>query len=132
MICELFGLKITRTVFTGLTSKPVATVFTDLDSKPVATIFTGLASKLLATVFADLASKSVATVFAGLGSKPVTTVSVEMVLRHFHRCRYRSSTVVVLLLEGLRSHEELAIREYGGHEDLRGSGRRSVIPYVHG
>jgi hypothetical protein len=26
----------------------------------------------------------------------------------------------------------LAMREYGGHEDLRGSGRRSVIPYVHG
>jgi hypothetical protein len=39
---------------------------------------------------------------------------------------------VVLLLEGLRSHEELAMREYGGHEDLRGSGRRSVIHYVHG
>jgi DNA-directed RNA polymerase specialized sigma24 family protein len=57
---------------------------------------------------------------------------VEVVLRHFHRCRYRSSTTVVLLLEGLRSHEELAIREYGGYEDLRGSGRRSVIPYVHG
>jgi hypothetical protein len=39
---------------------------------------------------------------------------------------------VVLLLEGHRSVGELAIREYGGHEDLRGSGRRSVIPYVHG
>jgi hypothetical protein len=39
---------------------------------------------------------------------------------------------VVLLLEGLRSHKVLVIREYGGHEDLRGSGRRSVIPYVHG
>jgi hypothetical protein len=58
--------------------------------------------------------------------------NVEVVLRHFHRCRYRSSTAVVLLLEGLRSLEELAIREYGGHEDLRGSGRWSVIPYVHG
>jgi hypothetical protein len=57
--------------------------------------------------------------------------NVEVVLRHFHRCCYRSSTAVDLLLEGLRSHEELAIREYGGHEDLRGSGRRSVIPYVH-
>jgi hypothetical protein len=57
---------------------------------------------------------------------------VEVVLRHFHRCRYRSSTAVVLLLEGLRSHEELAIRGYGKHEDLRGLGRRSVIPYVHG
>jgi hypothetical protein len=40
--------------------------------------------------------------------------------------------VVVLLLEGLRSHKVLVIKEYGGHEDLRGSGRRSVIPYVHG
>jgi hypothetical protein len=39
---------------------------------------------------------------------------------------------VVLLLEGLRSHEELAIRGYGGHEDLRGLGRWSIIPYVHG
>jgi hypothetical protein len=26
----------------------------------------------------------------------------------------------------------LAMREYGGYEDLRVSGRRSVIPYVHG
>jgi hypothetical protein len=58
--------------------------------------------------------------------------NVEVVLRHFHRCRYRSSTAVVLLLDGLRSHKVLVIREYGGHEDLRGSGRRSVIPYVHG
>jgi hypothetical protein len=40
--------------------------------------------------------------------------------------------VVVLLLEGHRSLGELAIREYGRHKDLRGSGRRSVIPYVHG
>jgi hypothetical protein len=39
---------------------------------------------------------------------------------------------MVLLLAGLRSHEKLAMREYGGHEDLRGSGRRSVITYVHG
>jgi hypothetical protein len=58
--------------------------------------------------------------------------NVEVGLRHFHRCRYWSSTVVVLLLEGLRSHEELAIKEHSGHEDLRDSGRRSVIPYVHG
>jgi hypothetical protein len=39
---------------------------------------------------------------------------------------------VVLLLEGLRSHKVLVISEYGGHEDLRSSDRRSVIPYVHG
>jgi hypothetical protein len=40
--------------------------------------------------------------------------------------------VVVLLLEGLKSHKVLVMREDGGHEDLRGSGRRSIIPYVHG
>jgi hypothetical protein len=61
----------------------------------------------------------------------------------YHRSYYRSSftklppvplqeqSAVVLLLEGLRSHKVLVIREYGGHEDLRDSGRRSVIPYVH-
>jgi hypothetical protein len=69
---------------------------------------------------------------SGTGRLPLAPVRVEVVLRHFHRCRYRSSTAVVLLLEGLRSHEVLAMREYGGHEDLRGSARWSVIPYVHG
>jgi hypothetical protein len=59
-------------------------------------------------------------------------VGVEVVLRHFHRCRYRSSTAVVLLLEGALVSWLLAMREYGGHKDLRGSGHRSVIPYVHG
>jgi hypothetical protein len=39
---------------------------------------------------------------------------------------------VVLLLEGPLVSWLLAIGEYGGREDLRGSGRRSVIPYVHG
>jgi hypothetical protein len=45
MVCEWFGLKTTRTVSSGLTSKPVATVFASLTSKLVATIFFGLASK---------------------------------------------------------------------------------------
>jgi hypothetical protein len=39
--------------------------------------------------------------------------------------------VVVLLLEGTLVSWFLAMNERGGHEDLRGSGRRSVIPYVH-
>jgi hypothetical protein len=56
---------------------------------------------------------------------------VEVVLRHFHRCRSRSSTTVVILLEGALVSWLLAMREYSGHEDLRGSGRRSVIPYIH-
>jgi hypothetical protein len=47
-------------------------------------------------------------------------------------CYHWSSTAVVLLLEGLRSHKVLVIGEYGGYEGLRGSGRRSVTPYVHG
>jgi hypothetical protein len=57
MICEWFGLKTTRTVFTGLASKPVATVSSGLASKPIATVFSSLASKLVATVYPSLASK---------------------------------------------------------------------------
>jgi hypothetical protein len=38
---------------------------------------------------------------------------------------------VVLLLEGDLVSWSLAIDERGGHEDLYGSGRQSVIPYVH-
>jgi hypothetical protein len=38
---------------------------------------------------------------------------------------------VVLLLEGALVSWLLAMDKCGGHEDLRGSGRRSVIPYVH-
>jgi hypothetical protein len=39
---------------------------------------------------------------------------------------------VVLLLEGVLVSWSLAMNKRGGHEDLRGSDRRSVIPYVHG
>jgi hypothetical protein len=39
---------------------------------------------------------------------------------------------MVLLLEGALVSWSLAMDERGGHEDLRGSGRWSVIPYVHG
>jgi hypothetical protein len=39
---------------------------------------------------------------------------------------------VVLLLEGDLVSWSLAMDKRGGHKDLRGSGRRSVIPYVHG
>jgi hypothetical protein len=40
-----FGLKTTRMIFAGLTSKPVATVFASLASKLVATVSPSLASK---------------------------------------------------------------------------------------
>jgi hypothetical protein len=56
-VCEWFGLKTTRTVFTGLASKPVATVSSGLGSKPVATVFAGLTSKPVATVCPSLTSK---------------------------------------------------------------------------
>jgi hypothetical protein len=39
---------------------------------------------------------------------------------------------MVLLLEGALVYWSLAIDERGGQEDLRGSDRRSVIPYIHG
>jgi hypothetical protein len=40
-------------------------------------------------------------------------------------------SVVVLLLDEALVSWSLAMDEYDGHEDLRGSGRWSVIPYVH-
>jgi hypothetical protein len=39
---------------------------------------------------------------------------------------------VVLLLERTLVSWSLAMDECDGHKDLRGSGRRSVIPYIHG
>jgi hypothetical protein len=38
MICQWFGLKTTGTVFSDLTSKPVATVFFGLASKSMAQV----------------------------------------------------------------------------------------------
>jgi hypothetical protein len=76
-VCEWFGLKTTRTIFTDLASKPVATVSSGLASKPAATVFAGLTSKLVVTVFSSLTSKLVATVSPGLASKPVIGFLVE-------------------------------------------------------
>jgi hypothetical protein len=76
-VCEWFGLKITWTVFTGLSSKPVATVSGGLASKPAVTVFSGLASKPVVTVFSSLASKLLATVSPGLASTPVVGFLVE-------------------------------------------------------
>jgi hypothetical protein len=75
-VCEWYVLKTTRTVFTGLTSKPVVTVSGGLASKPAVTVSGDLASKPVATVSGSLASKPVAMVSSGLTSKPVATVSV--------------------------------------------------------
>jgi hypothetical protein len=81
-VCEWFGLKTTRTVFIGLTSKPVVMVSGGLSSKPAVTVSSslaskpammvsvGLASNPAATVFYSLTSKLVARVYPGLASKP--------------------------------------------------------------
>jgi hypothetical protein len=76
---EWFALKTTRTVFTGLASKPVVTVSSDLTSKPTVTVSGGLALKPVVTVFADLALKPVAMIFSGLASKPMATVFSSLV-----------------------------------------------------
>jgi hypothetical protein len=39
MVCDWFGLKTTRTVFSSLASKSVTTVFSDFASKPVGRVF---------------------------------------------------------------------------------------------
>jgi hypothetical protein len=81
MVYQWFGLNTTRTVFSGLASKPVVTVFSSLASKPVAMVFFGLSSKLVVTVSSSLASKPVVGFlvepqnqggggFPGLGLKP--------------------------------------------------------------
>jgi hypothetical protein len=56
-VCEWFGLKTTRTIFTGLTSKPVATVSSGLTSKPDVTVFSSFALKLVVTISLGLTSK---------------------------------------------------------------------------
>jgi hypothetical protein len=82
MVCEWFGLKTTRTVFTGLASKPVVTVSSGLASKLAATVFLQFGLKtmavegfpvwpqnLLRRFFSSLASKLVAIVSPSLASK---------------------------------------------------------------
>jgi hypothetical protein len=77
MVCDWFDLKTTRTVFTGLTSKPVVAVSDSLASKPVMTVSAGLALKPVATVFSSLVSKLVVTVSPDLASKSVVGFLIE-------------------------------------------------------
>jgi hypothetical protein len=58
-VCEWFDLKTTRTVFAGLSSKPMVTISSGLASKPAATVSGGLASKPAVIVSLDLATKLV-------------------------------------------------------------------------
>jgi hypothetical protein len=57
--------------------------------------------------------------------------NVEVVLRHFHQTCYRSSPLWFFCLEMALVSWLLAQDEHGEHNGLRGSGRRSVTPYVH-
>jgi hypothetical protein len=77
IVCEWFGLETTRTVFTGLTSKPVVTVSSGLASKPAVTVSSSLASKPAATVSSGLASKPAATVSPDLALKPMVDFLVK-------------------------------------------------------
>jgi hypothetical protein len=68
MVCEWFGLKITRTVFAGLASKPVATVFSSLSSKLVVPVSPGLASKQVVGFLVEPQNQGGGG-FSGLGLK---------------------------------------------------------------
>jgi hypothetical protein len=68
MVCEWFDLKTTRTVFTGLASKPTATVFSSLASKLVTTVSPGLASKPVIGFLVELQNQGGGG-FPGLGLK---------------------------------------------------------------
>jgi hypothetical protein len=57
---------------------------------------------------------------------------VKVVLRHFHQSRYRSGPLWFFCGEGLYPFWLFAPCERGGHDNLRGSDRLSVTPYVHG
>jgi hypothetical protein len=68
MVCEWFGLKTTRTVSSGLTSKTVATVFSSLTSKLVVMVSPGLASKLVVGFLVEPKNQGGGE-FPGLGLK---------------------------------------------------------------
>jgi hypothetical protein len=76
-VCEWFDIKTTRTIFVGLTSKPVAMVYEWFGLKNTRLVFIGLTSKPVVSVFAGLASKPVVSIFAGLTSKPVVGFFIE-------------------------------------------------------
>jgi hypothetical protein len=74
-VCEWFGLKTTRTVFTELASKPVATASSGLTLKHVATVFSGLASKSRWWRVSRFGSQNRQLWFDDLGLKIIVTVS---------------------------------------------------------
>jgi hypothetical protein len=73
-VCEWFGLKTTRTVFTGLASKSVVIVFFSLASKLVVMVSPGLASKSVVGFLVQSQNQGGGG-FPGLGLKITATVS---------------------------------------------------------
>jgi hypothetical protein len=57
--------------------------------------------------------------------------NIEVVLRYFHRHRYKSSLLWFICWRWLRYLKQ-GVEEYVRDDDLCGSGRRKVTPYVHG
>jgi hypothetical protein len=69
---------------------------------------------------------------ARVKTKPLPSApNIEVVLRHFHRSRYRSGPLWFFCGEGLSPFLLFTLDERGGHDDLRGSVRLSIVPYVH-
>jgi hypothetical protein len=68
MVCGWFVLETTRTISSGLTSKPAATVFASMASKLVATVFFGLASKPVVDFLVETQNQGGGG-FPGLGLK---------------------------------------------------------------
>jgi hypothetical protein len=68
MVSQWFGLKITGTVFSSLTSKLVATVFSGLALKPVVMIFSCLVSKSVVGFLVELQNQGGGG-FSSLGFK---------------------------------------------------------------
>jgi hypothetical protein len=66
----------------------------------------------------------------GFGLRSLMVV-VEVVLRHFYQSRYGSSPLWFFLWGMPLASWLLALGERGGHDDLCGSDRLSVIPHVH-
>jgi hypothetical protein len=74
MVCQWFGFKTTRTIFSGLTLKPVVIVSGGLASKPAMTVSGGLASKPVMMVFWFVPQKHQLR-FGDLGLKITVAVS---------------------------------------------------------
>jgi hypothetical protein len=68
MVCLWFGLQTTRTIFSGMASKPMVMVFSGLASKPMAVVSPDFASKLVVGFLVEPQNRGGGG-FPGLGLK---------------------------------------------------------------